>query len=189
VYERPDIAPGEQLEARGVGVTRWGGVENDAAAHGRSRPQHDTIAARGHGGGSQPELGVPLADPHDTRVVLGRSVVDVETRAVRDGLELVEFDVEAVADRIGIGGDERVAPAQMVAFETRQRDGDALPGLRALGGLVMHLDAANANLDAAGLGNEHVAHADGAGPQRSGGDGSDSAQAEHAVDEQARRAR
>ena len=42
-------------------------VENDPAAHGRPGPQHDAVAARAHCRGSQPELGVPLADPHDAR--------------------------------------------------------------------------------------------------------------------------
>ena len=59
-----------------------------AAADGRFRPQHDTVAAGGHGGSREAKLRIPLADPlHDSRD-LGRAVVDVDARAVADRLEL-----------------------------------------------------------------------------------------------------
>ena len=50
-----------------------------------------------------------VADADDAGEVLGRAVVDVEARAVRDLDERLEGDVEPVADRIRAGGDERVA--------------------------------------------------------------------------------
>ena len=57
-----------------------------------------------------------------------------------------EDNVEAVADRIGAGRNQRVAATQVPSHDTRQRDGDPLAGLSALHGSVMHLDRANSNV-------------------------------------------
>ena len=98
-------------------------------------------------------------------------------------------DVESVARRKRARRDERVAAPQLAAVDPRQRDGDTLPRLGALDGLVVHLHAAHAHRARTGLGVQLVALAERARPQRSRRDGADAAQREHTVDVQARRRR
>ena len=76
---------------------------------------------------AQPQLGV-AALAHDA---CGRRRSSRCARSARPGtrLELLEYDVEAPADRIGARLDERVAAVELRARDARQVDRDALPGL------------------------------------------------------------
>ena len=84
---------------------------------------------------------VPLA--HDPCGGRGRSHVD--GHGCGHVLERRQLDVEAVGDRIVAGLDEHVAPAKLVPLEAGQVDGDALTGVRALDGVVVHLHAPHAD--------------------------------------------
>ena len=112
----------------------------------------------------------------------------VHPRVVADRLELLELDVEAVADGIGAGLDERVAALERAALDPGQRERDPLSGLGALDRLVVHLDASHAHVDAGRLGAQLVALADRARPERARDDGADAVQREDAVDVEPRRA-
>jgi hypothetical protein len=113
--------------------------------------------------------------------------MDEQARAVCDRLQLLEPDVEAVAGRVRAGRDQRVAAPERLAVEPRQGDRDALARLRALHRPVVHLDAADPNLQAGGFGSQLVALGDRPRPERPGRDRPDPAQCEHAVDVQPRR--
>src|SRR5512132_4525762 len=95
---------------------------------------------------------------------------------VRDRLELVESDVEPVADREGARSDEGVTAAHLAALDPRKRERHALAGRRPLHLAVVDLDAADPHLTTVGLESEHVAGADRAGPERPGDDRPDAAQ-------------
>ena len=97
VDERCEVAPFEELEAGRACVAGRSRVEHEAAAHGRPVAEDDAVAARRHRGRGEAELRPALSDADDPGIVLGRPVVDVQAHAVRDRLELVERDVEAVA--------------------------------------------------------------------------------------------
>ena len=98
----------------------------------------------------------------------------------------LEGYVEPVADRIRAVGDERVAAPQLAPLHARQRESDALAGLRPLDRAVVHLDTAHAHVEAGRLGAELVALADRPRPEGAGDDGADPLEREHAVDVQPR---
>src|SRR5438105_4966165 len=116
------------------------------------------------------------------------SVVYEEPRPVGDRLELLERDVEAVADRIGAGLDERVPAAERVPVERGEVERHALAGVGPRHRLVVHLDAPDTYVEPARLGAELVAGTDRPGPERPGDYGADPAQREDPVNVQARRA-
>ena len=113
-------------------------------------------------------------------------MVHVQARPVWDRHELLERDIEPVARRERAGRKQRIAPPQLVPLYTRKRDGHPLARLGAIDRAVVHLDAAHADVASTGLGAEHVARSDRAGPERPGGDRPDPAQREDAVDVEAR---
>ena len=186
--ERCEVAPLEELEAGRACVAGRSRVEHERAAHGRPVAEDDAVAARRHRGRGEAELRPALSGADDTRVVLGRPVVDVQAHPIRDRLELVERDVQAVGSGVGTRYDERVASAKILALDSRKRHGDALPGLRSFHGPVVHLNAANAHVEPGRLGAQDVSLADRSGPERPGRHRPDSAQGEDAVDKQPRRA-
>ena len=94
-----------------------------------------------------------------------------------------------VAQRERAGRDERVAAPQVVALDARQRDGDALARVRRLDRRVVDLQAAHADVAAAGLDAQLVSLGERPGPERPGRDRADAAQREDAVDEETRRPR
>ena len=102
--------------------------------------------------------------------------------------ELLEDDVEPVADRIGTRLDERIAATELAPLDPRQRDRDPLAGLGPLDGRVVHLDAPHAHIEAGRFGAQGVALADRARPEGPRDDGPDPPQREDAVDEEPRRA-
>jgi hypothetical protein len=106
---------------------------------------------------------------------------------VLDPVELVERDVEPVRHRVRGRRDERVAAPERMALDAGQRHRDALARLGALDGPVVDLDAADSHVAARGLGSQHVALDDRAGPERARRDRPDPAQREGAVDVEARR--
>ena len=124
-----DLAALDEREALGVAMTRRRGIEHDTAADGRLAAKDDPVAAGGDDGLGQPELRPAVADSRDARRDVTRSVMERESRAVLDRLQLVERDVEPVRDGVRAGRDERVAAAQLAPLDTRERDGDALAGL------------------------------------------------------------
>jgi hypothetical protein len=114
-------------------------------------------------------------------------VVDVDAGAVVDGHDLLQADVEAVADRIGAGLDQRIAAAELCALDAGQAHRDALPGLGNVDSAVVHLDGADADVEAGWLDTQRRARADRARPERPRRDRADAAQRERAIDEEARR--
>ena len=89
--DRLRLAPLEDGEALLARLPRRGGIEYRPAADRRPVAEHDTVAARSHRRGGEPELCMTLADPDETRVVLGRAVVDVHARdPFGDRLELLQ---------------------------------------------------------------------------------------------------
>ena len=186
--ERCEVAPFEELEAGRACVAGRSRVEHEAAAHGRPVAEDDAVAARRHRGRGEAELRPALSDADDPGIVLGRPVVDVQAHPVRDRLELVERDVQAVGSGVGTRCDERVASAKFSALDSRKRHRDALPGFRSFHRPVVHLNAANANVEPGRLGAQHVSLADRSRPERSGRHRPDSSQGEDAVDEEPRRA-
>ena len=156
-------------------------VEHEAAAQGRPVAEDDPVSARGDDRSGEPQLRIG-ARPDDARGHGEGAVVDVDARAVADRLELVELDVEAVARPQAAGRDQHVAAPQLAPLDARQGERDPLPRLGPLDRPVVHLDAADAHVAAGGLGAEHVALADGPGPERPGRDGADPLQREDAVD-------
>ncbi len=127
---RRDVAALEKVHTPGVAMTRRSGVEDDASADRRLAAQDDPIASCGDDRGCEAELSPALADPHDTRRHVARPEVHVESRAVRDRLELVERDVEPVRHRIRAGRDERLAALDLPALDPGQADGDTLTRIR-----------------------------------------------------------
>ena len=70
---------------------------------------------------------------------------------VADRLELLELDVEPVADGIGARLDERVASPELVRSIPGTAERDSRPCLGAFDRLVVHLDAPHAHLDSGRL--------------------------------------
>src|SRR2546421_11819960 len=95
--DRLGIATVEQLEALGIELPRRSRVEDAAPADGRLGAENEPVASRRRERALEPELGEP-AGARDPRGDVGRSEVDLRGRRKR--LELVERDVEPVADRI-----------------------------------------------------------------------------------------
>ena len=115
--DRLRVAALEQLEPRGVEAARRRRVEHDAAADGRLGAQDDAVAAGGDDRlASRSCAKRPLA--HDAGRDVARAEVDRDARPATR-LELLERDVEPVADRIGAGLDERVAAPQLRALDAR----------------------------------------------------------------------
>ena len=111
----------------------------------------------------------------------------MDERALRNRCELVQHDVEPVAERKGAWSDERVAAMELVPLDSRQRDRDALSGVGDVDRFVVHLNAPDPNVQARGLGAKVIAGRDAAGPERSGRDSADPVQREDAVHVQSRR--
>ena len=185
VHGRGDLAALDPLHPLRARVPRRRRVDHAAAADRRAGAQDDAVASRGDDGLREAELRPALAHAHDAAEHLRGAVVDVD--AGRDLGELLEHDVEAVADGVRARRHERVAAAQLAALDAGQGDRDALARLGALDRPVVHLDAAHANAAAARLRAQLVPFADRPGPERAGGDGADAAQREDAVDVEARR--
>ena len=116
-------------------------------------------------------------------------MVDVQARAVRDRLELVERDVEPVARPQAAGGDQHVAAAQLAALDARECERDPLARLCPLDRAIVHVHAPDAHVARGRLGPEHVALGDCPRPERPGRDRPDPAQREDAIDVEARRLR
>src|SRR3989442_7699042 len=188
VNRRGDLAALEQLQPLGVESARRRRIEHDSPADGRAPAQDDAIPARGHDRLGEAELRVAFAGARKPRVDLGRAMVHFQTRAVPDRLELLERDVQSVADREVPRSDERVAAPEPVALDSGQADRHAPPGLGPLDRLVVHLDASNADVDPRRLGPQIIALGDRARPERAGRDGADPLQREDAVDEEPGRA-
>jgi hypothetical protein len=74
----------------------------------------------------------------------------------RDGLELLEHDVEAVADRVMAGLDERVPAPKLAPFDCGQVHRDTLTGLRLVDRLVVNLDTSNTNRPSVRLEPQHI---------------------------------
>ena len=129
-----------------------------------------------------------VADPDELRGDLRRPVVHLDPGVVRDRLQLLELDVEPVADRVRARLDQCVAAAKRLSLDAGERQRDALPRLGALDGQVVHLHAAHADVEAGRLGSQLVALADRARPERARDDGADPVQREGAVDVEAGRA-
>ena len=185
-----EVAPLEQLEA--ARRTHAAAAPGRAPCRRRAslRAQHDAVAACGDDLRREPQLRLALAHPNDAGGVLGRPVVDVDAGAVGDRLELVERDVQPVADGVGARLDERVAAPQAAALEPGERrprraarPRRARPDGRAPG------RCARAPRRRRARAREHVALADRARPERAGRDGADPAQREDAVDVEPRRLR
>ena len=161
-------------------------IQHLSTADRRRRPQHDAVAARGHHRRAQPQLRVRLSGARDAGDDLTRPVVQLDAR--RDLRERLERDVEAIAGAEGAARHESVPAAQLRPLDSGQRDRHALARLRPLDRRVVHLDAADSDVEARRLRAQLVPAADRARPERSGRDGADAAQREDAVDVQARRA-
>ena len=188
-HDRRGIAALEQVEALGRRAPGRRRVEDCRAAERCPLAEDDAVAAGGDHRRGEPQLRAAGVDADDPRHVLGGAVVDVEVRAVGDLRQRSEGDVEAVAERVGAGLHEGVAAPELGALDPGERDRDALPGLGALDRPVVDLDAADADVEAGRLGAERVPLADRAGPERPCDDGTDAAQREDPVDEEARRPR
>ena len=115
VHEPPDdrrrICFAEEPVALGVDPARRRRIEDASAADGRPCAEDDTVAARGDDRRGEPQLCVLAADADDPRGDAARSVVDGETRAVGDRLELVQLDLETVRAGKRVRSDERIAAA------------------------------------------------------------------------------
>ena len=111
-------------------------------------------------------------------------MVDVEARAVRNFLKLVEDDVQPVARRERARLDQCIPAPERTPFDSRECDRDTLTRLGPLDVAVVHLHASNANLEPAWLSDEDVAFPERPRPERSRHDGADSAEREDAVDEE-----
>ena len=186
VHRGRELAPLEQLEPGGIDPAGRRGIEHLGAADRRPVAEHDAVATGGDRRRGQPQLGEALAGADDARVELGRAVVDVQAAALLDRLQLVEHDVEAVADRVFARLDEGGAAAKLRPLDAGQADGHPLAGAGLVDGAVVHLDAADADVQPGRLGPEAAALADRAGPERAGRDRPDPAQGEDSVDEEPR---
>jgi len=85
------------------------------------------------------------------------------------------------------GLDERLAASKLAALDRRQVHCDALAGLGFVDGLIVDLDASNANRPAVRLQPQQVTGSDRAGPERPGDDRTDPSQRESSVDPEASR--
>ena len=144
--------------------------------------EHDAVSTSGDDRRAETQLRVAVADADNPAEVLGGSVMDVESRAVGDLPERLQGDVEPVADRVRAFGDECVAAPEVASLDSGKGQRDALAGLRALDGAVVDLDAADAHVEAGGLGPELVAAADRARPERARDDRADALEREDTVD-------
>ena len=172
------------LEPFRICVARRRRVDDEPAADGGSRAEDDAVAASSNDRCVEPELG-ESADPHDAREH-GRSAV-VDEHARRDRCELLDLDVEPVADVVGTGLDEGVTPAELSPFQPGKRNCDALPGCRRVDLAIVDLDAANAYFAPHRVDAEHVSSSDPSRPESSRRDGPDAVQAEHTIDVEPRR--
>ena len=91
---------------------------------------------------------------------LRRTVVRVKPRAVTDPVQLLERDVEPVADRIRAGFDQDVTAPKGCARDA-ERHRDPLARFRPLDRSVVHVNSANARSKAGRLDAELVASTDG----------------------------
>src|SRR5439155_26591775 len=171
--DRGRVAALEVLEAFGLQASGRSRVDHAAAADGRLRAEHEPVAAGGHNRLLEAQLGKP-AGADDPSLDVCRPEMDLHRR--RHGLELLEHDVEAVADWVVAGLDERVSAAKLAPLDRRQVHGDALPGLRLLDRLIVNLDAPNPNRPAVRLQPQEVASGDRARPERPRDDRADAAQ-------------
>ncbi len=112
----------------------------------------------------------------------------VELDAHRDVPDRLQCHVEPEARPEGAGGGEDVSPPQLVAPDSRQRDGHALPRLRPRDRPVVHLDAADPHHPSARLDAQLVSLADRPRPERARRDRADAVEREGAVDVEPRRA-
>ena len=186
-HDRGRVALAEQPVALGVRPARRRRVEDDRPAHGGLAAQDDVVAAGGDDGGGQPQLRVGLPHPHDAGGDAARPVVDGESRAVADRLELVQLHLEAIGAGERARRHQRVAAAHVAALDAGKVDGDALPRLGPRDRRVVHLHRADADVPARRLEAQPVSLGDRSGPQRPGHDRPDALQREHAVDVEPRR--
>ena len=135
-------------------------IENPASAERRRVPQDEAVASSRDDGRGEAKLREAVADPDEPSRDLGRAVVHVEPGVVGDRLQLLELDVDPVADRIRARLDEGVAAPEGRPLDARQRERDALARVGPLDRLVVHLDAPYAHLGAGRLGAQLVALAD-----------------------------
>src|SRR6266511_5074771 len=101
--------------------------------------------------------------------------------------QLLELDVEPIADAVGARLDEDVTATKVVALDSGQRNRDALTRLGDVDRAIVDLHAAHAHVASDRLGAQHVSGLDPSRPERAGGDGPDPAQREDAVDIEAGR--
>jgi hypothetical protein len=100
------LAALEDFEPCGFQPSRRGRVDDAAASDGLGRAQNETVASRGHDRLLETQLGKPAGANEPGRDV-GGSEMHLDRR--RHRLELVQHDVEAIADRVTTWLNERVA--------------------------------------------------------------------------------
>ena len=169
-------------------------VEHDAAAERvrrRDRAQHDAVAGHGHERLLEAHLPEAAAELGQPRRRLPRAVVDLHAVAVLGAAVGHEAQLGVEAEgraQVGVGAGEEVPARDLVAADADEVDRDALPGRRALRGLVVDLDSAHARAPAGGQHRQLVAARDRARPQRPRHHRARALDREHAVDVQARAA-
>jgi hypothetical protein len=77
--------------------------------------------------------------------------MDVEPESVADLPEVVQDDVEAVADWVSAWLDEGVSADELSPLDAGKRDSHALTRFRTFDGPIVHLGAPHSHLDAARL--------------------------------------
>jgi hypothetical protein len=179
-------------------------LEHDAAAQrdrGRGQAQHVAVAGRAHHGLLEAQLHQPArsgleplgVEQHDLPHHLGRAGVQPDRHAVLDrAVEAGEHgqlrpDHRHRPEEARRRGD--VAAHDLVRVDLGQVERAGVPGARALGALLVGLDAAHLALLAARQHLDHVADLHRAADRNAGDDRAEAVRAEHALDRHAEHAR
>ena len=139
---RGDLPSVHALDALGVPVPRRRGVEHDASADGRLRPENHPVTTGGDDRSRESRLCMDVS-AEDPRESVRSSEVHLHPRPVLDRLQLLERDVQPVRDRVGAGDDQRVPANDFAPLDPGEAHGDPLAGSGAVDVAVVHLHAAN----------------------------------------------
>ena len=113
------VAALDLRHALGAPVPRRRRIDDHSPAERGLATKDDPVASGRHDRRREPQLRPPLPARTTRAVTSVGSEMDVDARTVRDRLELLERDVEAVRRRVCARSDERLSPVHVLPLDTR----------------------------------------------------------------------